>query len=442
MGILDYLFGNTYQTPGFNPNAPTTTMPANVTGMENIYKGGIQEKQRTMLPNIFMTPNLAEAGLLGTDSTKALALQDALQQQATKAGLLSAGVSFLTQPRNLQAGSALPYLGRAYQQGMESAGGIYGTGLRQLATQQALGQKEKLQQIDAGNKVLLIDPQTGETVKEYAKNEVTKLANDADRLASSMFGKKYGGSVSFTQLTNDEQQQVDKALVDREINVVEREKFAEAKAKSMSAYQDKIDAAGDTAYDRIQDLNQLEALLSNVDAGGMGEETYTQFQSLLSTFGLGKDELVGNKQASIAISNRLAKALRKPGEGVMTDADFRVLKDSVPGLSQTPEGRAFLINSIRRMSEREMEIQDMAYKYLETNPSLDNNFKRQLLEFRKANPLFTQEELQLMQGSKQIKKQPGTITKSGTTVPSSKEFQSTDELVGLPDKDGYLPIPD
>ena len=437
MGILDYLFGDTYRTPGINPDATLPTSPANITGMENTGKN-----TRSGLPNIFMTPDLAEAGLLGTGQ-EAINLQNALQSQATKAGLLSAGVSFLTQPRNLQAGSALPYLGRAYQQGMQSAGDIYGTGLRQYATQQAFGQKEKLQQIDAGNKVLLIDPRTGETVKEYAKNEIAKLANNADRLASSTYSQKYGRPVTFAELTPEEQQDIDTKLVNREINVVEREKFAEAKAKSMSAYQDKIDAAGDTAYDRTQDLNQLEALLSNVDAGGMGEETYTQFQSLLSTFGLGKDELVGNKQASIAISNRLAKALRKPGEGVMTDADFRVLKDSVPGLSQTPEGRAFLINSIRRMSEREMEIQDMAYKYLETNPSLDNNFKRQLLEFRKANPLFTQEELARMQGSKQVKKQLGTTTGSGVVAPPSKEFQSTDELIGLPpmDADGYYDIP-
>ena len=437
MGILDYFFGDTYRTPGFNPDVPT--MSANVTGMQNTQQG---QDSGTFLPNIFMTPNLAEAGLLGTGD-EATKLQNALQSQANKAGLLSAGVSFLTQPRNLRAGSALPYLGRAYQQGMQSAGDIYGTGLRQYATQQAFGQKEKLQQIDAGNKVLLIDPRTGETVKEYAKNEVTKLANDADRLASSMFGKKYGGSVAFTQLNNDEQQQVDKALVDREINVVEREKFAEAKAKSMSAYQDKIDESADVAYNRTQDLNQLEALLSNVDAGGMGEETYTQFQSLLQNFGLGKGELVGNKQAAISITNKLALAMRPPASGVMTDKDFEVFKESVPGLSQTPEGRAFLINSMRKMSERELLIQKMAYDYLETNPALDNGFKQKLIEFRTNNPIFTQEQLARMQGSKQITKQPGTTSGKGTTVPSSKSFQSTDELIGLPkiNEDGYYDIP-
>src|SRR6056300_1248814 len=154
MGILDTLFGNTYQTPGFNPNAPTPNQaPSGGSG----------------LPNVFMTPNLAEAGLLGGNPQEALALQNALQNQATKAGLLSAGVSFLTQPRNLRTGSALPYLSRAYQQGIASAGDIYGTELRQLATQQAFGQKKQYQTIDLGDKVILADPATGETIREVPK---------------------------------------------------------------------------------------------------------------------------------------------------------------------------------------------------------------------------------------------------------------------------------
>lgn len=149
MGILDYLnpFWEQYQTPGINPNASTPKPTA---------LGG-------NLPNIFMTPNLAEAGLLDTE------LQKNLQQQATKAGLLNAAVSFITQPRNLQAGSALPYLGRAYQQGMASAGDIYGTGLNQLARQQLLAQKsgeDKLYTIDGalvdrqGNVVYQAPPET------------------------------------------------------------------------------------------------------------------------------------------------------------------------------------------------------------------------------------------------------------------------------------------
>jgi len=150
------------------------------------------------LPNIFLTPNLAEAGLLG-EGDKGTDLQNALQQQATKAGLLSAGVSFLTQPRNLRAGSALPYLGRAYQQGMQSAGDIYGTGLTQYARQQAFGQKTPFSAInpsdytreslkayqESGYKdISLLDPIPKEgTTKGFSEAEIQTLVAEFPELA-------------------------------------------------------------------------------------------------------------------------------------------------------------------------------------------------------------------------------------------------------------------
>jgi hypothetical protein len=150
------------------------------------------------LPNIFLTPNLAEAGLLG-EGDKGTDLQNALQSQATKAGLLSAGVSFLTQPRNLRAGSALPYLGRAYQQGMQSAGDIYGTGLTQYARQQAFGQKTPFSAInpadytqdslkayqESGYKdISLLNPIPKEgTTKGFSEAEIQTLVAEFPELA-------------------------------------------------------------------------------------------------------------------------------------------------------------------------------------------------------------------------------------------------------------------
>lgn len=191
MGILDTIFGTTYQTPGINPDA---AMPG----------------QQSQFPNIFMTPDLAEAGLLGTDVAQAQALQDALQSQATKAGLLSAGVSFLTQPRTLGAGSALPYLGRAYQQGMQSAGDIYGTGLRQYATQQAFGQRQGgYKQVDVGDKILLVDERTGNTIREIPKAEAeVSLPTPKFDEETTTYMQQLSGTTDFNQLTPLQKQKV------------------------------------------------------------------------------------------------------------------------------------------------------------------------------------------------------------------------------------------
>jgi len=109
-GILDYL--NPFQAGGYDP------AQGNQTGVN--------------LPNIFMTPDLNQAGLLDVDT------QRALQQQATKTGGVLSAVDFLTRPRNLRAGSALPYIGEAYKTGFGGAQNVYNLGLTQQLRNMAL----------------------------------------------------------------------------------------------------------------------------------------------------------------------------------------------------------------------------------------------------------------------------------------------------------------
>lgn len=115
-GILDYL--NPFQAGGYDPNQQTNTTGTN-------------------LPNVFMTPDLYKAGLL-TDQN----VQNQLQQQATKTGGILSAVDFITRPRNLGAGSALPYIGEAYKTGFGGAQNVYGAGLNQLLRKTAFGQKD------------------------------------------------------------------------------------------------------------------------------------------------------------------------------------------------------------------------------------------------------------------------------------------------------------
>lgn len=123
MGILDTIFGDTYRTPGINPDA---SMPT----------------QQSQFPNLFFTPDLSQAGLLTPEQ------QSALASQASKTGAVTGIIDFLTQPRNLGAGSALPYALKAYGTGMGTASDVYGLGLNQLFRTQLAGQKSPYGAID------------------------------------------------------------------------------------------------------------------------------------------------------------------------------------------------------------------------------------------------------------------------------------------------------
>ena len=66
--------------------------------------------------NIFgAKPSEALTGILTTDQ------QDKLKNQAILQGLLGAGATYLATPKNLNTGSALPYLGKAFLGGMQQS---------------------------------------------------------------------------------------------------------------------------------------------------------------------------------------------------------------------------------------------------------------------------------------------------------------------------------
>ena len=84
------------------------------------------------LPNIFMTPDFAQTGILTTDQQKEL------RNQATKAGLLGTALTYLATPKTENYGSALPYLAKAGLGGMGAAQDVYGSGLTNLYRQKLL----------------------------------------------------------------------------------------------------------------------------------------------------------------------------------------------------------------------------------------------------------------------------------------------------------------
>jgi len=88
--------------------------------------------------NVFgAKPSEALTGILTTDQ------QDKLRKQALLQGLLGGFATYLATPKNLNAGSALPYLGKAYLGGMQSSQGVYDTSLAGKVKQLELEQGTK-----------------------------------------------------------------------------------------------------------------------------------------------------------------------------------------------------------------------------------------------------------------------------------------------------------
>lgn len=169
-----------------------------------------------------------------------------------------------------------------------------------------------------------------------------------------------------------------------------------AEAKNVGEFFGKkyseIQSAGFNATASISRANRLSQLLEGVQTGKL-TPAQTEVQAIAASLGItiGKD--LGAKQAAEALSNAMALELRNPAggagmPGAMSDADRQFLQGMVPGLGTSPEGRKLMVETSKKIAERDKVIARMARDYRTKNGSLDEGFFNKLEDFSNANPMF------------------------------------------------------
>ena len=120
--------------------------------------------------NIFGTS--IPTGILDPDQ------EEKLKKQALLSGVLGAGATYLATPKNLNTGSALPYLGKAFLGGMSSSQGAVDTALNNAYKQQLLAardNKDQLYTIDGA----LVD-RTGNVLYQAPKETRGQASQSSD----------------------------------------------------------------------------------------------------------------------------------------------------------------------------------------------------------------------------------------------------------------------
>lgn len=153
-----------------------------------------------------------------------------------------------------------------------------------------------------------------------------------------------------------------------------------------------IQKAGIDAYGKVNRLSRMEQLLSGLETGKF-TPAMTEVKSALDSLGIKIDDKLGSAQAAQALSNELALQMRNPSggagmPGAMSDADRNFLSATVPGLAKTTGGNSLLIETAKRLAQRDQQVAQMAREYRKQNGHLDEGFYQQLQQFSEANPLF------------------------------------------------------
>jgi hypothetical protein len=354
--------------------------------------------------NVFgARPSEALTGILTNEQ------QDKLKNQAILQGLIGTAANYFAQPKNLNAGSPLPYLAKAYIGGMGASQNVY---------DQALAGKVKQLELEQGAKKLEMEglTQTSKLIREkearLAKNpndpyiavidaeiaQSTAQAKPEIQRLQEFRAKLDPNSPTYKTDLAEVNKAIKKATEfappTTQITMPGQEK-AESKAvgeffgKTYATIQD----AGASATNKINKVNRLNTLLEGVQTGKL-TPFGVDVASTAASLGFKIDPKLGNKQAADALSKEMALELRNPSggagmPGALSNSDRDFLMSMTPGLTSDPEGRKLISESMIKLAKRDQEVAKIAREYRKKNGNLDEGFYEELAKFSEANPLFT-----------------------------------------------------
>jgi len=124
-------------------------------------------------------------------------------------------------------------------------------------------------------------------------------------------------------------------------------------------------------------IDTMGNLLDGFDTGTFAEGL-GKAQGVLDAMGL-QTEGYSQKQAFESFSNRMAIMAKNQGNGMimtgaMSERDVKFLQAMVPGLQKSVKGNRLLLKIMRRMSKRQLNVNQMAIDYMRgNNGTMDKN---------------------------------------------------------------------
>lgn len=169
--------------------------------------------------------------------------------------------------------------------------------------------------------------------------------------------------------------------------------YDEGKAKDLVDAENTIRKAGMQAPSTLGKLDQMERLVGDYEGGRLTGLAMTA-ASVGNSLGIPVDPKLGDKQAAEALFNEFALKLKNAGgtnqmPGALSDRDLAFLQATAPQLTQSVEGRRQIIDSFRKLAQRDQKVAEMAAAYKQRNNGrLDDGFFERLAAWSERNPLF------------------------------------------------------
>lgn len=149
------------------------------------------------------------------------------------------------------------------------------------------------------------------------------------------------------------------------------------------------------AGQQLRFLNQMELLLENGMTTGRLDQVMKPIREVGAAFGFLSPEEAENlnqQQVFNAIQNRFAIVMRQNMPGQLSDRDVRFLLEQVPRLANTPEGNLRLIQYMKALANRQIEMRNLQRQYLAENQEDPSGWFAYQTNWLEENPLFSAEQ--------------------------------------------------
>lgn len=182
--------------------------------------------------------------------------------------------------------------------------------------------------------------------------------------------------------------------------------YDKARGKQFAEEAGRVNEAARNAREMITNAERMSEALMNPDVyTGFAGETINRLKQAAKSLGIDVSG-VGDAEVARAIGNQMALQLRNPSggagmPGALSDRDREFLVAMVPGLQNTREGNQLLLDYMKRVSRRNIEVERELRKYERDEGRLDAGFYDRLESIYARNPLFTDEDRQRAERAKQ-----------------------------------------
>jgi hypothetical protein len=177
------------------------------------------------------------------------------------------------------------------------------------------------------------------------------------------------------------------------VNLKQETEESKTVGKAFGDMYSDIMKADISAPGRIAKYDRLGSLLEGVNTGKL-TPIGTDLAAYAKSVGLDVDPNLGNKQAAEALSNQMALELRNTAggagmPGALSDQDRKFLVKMTPGLGNDPAANRALIETAKKLAQRDRDVARIAREYRKKNGHIDEGFYQELSDFSTSHPLFS-----------------------------------------------------